>query len=47
MYGETLDFQSQVLATVARKSFNGKLTAKIEFPIGHFMIPLLMLTLEV
>ena len=25
------------LATVARKSFNGKFTAKIDFPIGHFM----------
>ena len=25
-----------VLATVARNSFNGKFTAKIEFPIGHF-----------
>ena len=35
------------LATVARKSFNGKFTAKIDFPIGHFMLPLLMLTLEV
>ena len=32
------------LATVARKSFNGKFTAKIDFPIGHFMLPLLMLT---
>ena len=35
------------LATVARKSFKGKFTAKIDFPIGHFMLPLLMLTLEV
>ena len=35
------------LATVARKSFNEKLTAKINFPIGHFKLPLLMLTLEV
>ena len=25
----------------------GKFTAKIDFLIGHFMIPLLMLTLEV
>ena len=32
------------LATVTRKSFNGKFTAKIDFPIGHFMLPLLMLT---
>ena len=29
------------LATVARKTFNGKLMAKIDFPIGHFMLPLL------
>ena len=29
------------LATVARKSSNGKFTAKIDFPIGHFMLPLL------
>ena len=35
------------LATVAQKSFNGKFTAKIDFPIRHFMLPLLMLTLEV
>ena len=35
------------LATVVRKSFNGKFTAKIDFPIGHFMLTLLMLTLEV
>ena len=25
------------LATVARKSFNGKLTAKNDFPTGHFI----------
>ena len=35
------------LATVVRKSFNGTFTAKIDFPIGHFRLPLLMLTLEV
>ena len=35
------------LATVARKSFHGKFTAQIDFLIGHFMLPLLMLTLEV
>ena len=35
------------LATVARKSFNGKFTAEIDFPIGHFKLPLLMLVLEV
>ena len=28
------------LATVARKSFNGKFTAKIDFPMGQFMFPL-------
>ena len=27
---------------VARKSFNGKFTAKIDIPIGHFMLPLLI-----
>ena len=26
------------LARVARKSFNGKFTAKIDFPVGHFML---------
>ena len=26
------------LAMVARKSFNGKLTAKNDIPIGHFML---------
>ena len=35
------------LATVAGKSFNNKFTAKIDFPIGHFILPFLMLTLEV
>ena len=36
-----------VFATVARKTFNGKVTAKNDFPIGHFLLPLLTLTLEV
>ena len=27
------------LATVSRKSFKGKFTAKIDFPIGYFMLP--------
>ena len=27
------------LATVAGKSFHGKITAKIDFPIGYFMSP--------
>ena len=35
------------LAMVARKSFNGKFTTKIDFPFGYFILPLLMLTLEV
>ena len=34
------------LAMVERKSFSGKFNAKINFPIRHFMLPLLMLTLE-
>ena len=33
--------------TVARKGLNDKLTAKIDFPTGHFMLPLLSLILEV
>ena len=35
------------LATVARKSFDGTFTTKIDFPIGHFMLPLLMLTSKI
>ena len=34
------------LATVAGKSFNGKLTAKIDFSLEYFILPFLMLTLE-
>ena len=34
-------------ATVARKSFNGRFTAKLDFPSRHFMLPLLILILEV
>ena len=47
--GMKRDFKLPVLAfaTVARKRFNGKFTAKIDFPIGHFMLPLMKLTLEV
>ena len=33
-------------AMVAWKSLNGKFTAKTNFPIGHFMLPLLTLTLK-
>ena len=35
------------LPTVAGNSFNGKFTAKIDFSIGYFILPLLMLTMEV
>ena len=35
------------LATVAGKSLYGKFTAKIDFPIECFILPLLMLILEV
>ena len=35
------------LATVAGKSFNGKFTPKIDFPIRYFMLSLLILTLKV
>ena len=31
-------FHSTVLATVEWKSFNGKFAAKIDFPIGYFML---------
>ena len=34
-------------ATVAWKIFNAKHTAKNDFKIGHFMLPLLMLILKV
>ena len=36
--GETIDFQLAWLATVAGKRFNGKFTAKIDFPIGYFYV---------
>ena len=35
------------LPMVAGKGFNDKFTARIAFPIGYFMLPLQMLTLEV
>ena len=38
---------TSALATVPWKSFNGIFSAKIDFPIGHFILPLLMLTLKV
>ena len=34
------------LETVVGTSFNGKFTAKIDFPIGCVMLTLLMLTVE-
>ena len=43
------DFRLSVseFATVARKSCFGKFSAKIDFPTGPFMLPLLTLTSEV
>ena len=46
MYWETL-LPMSALATIARKIFNGKFTAKIDFPIGYFILPLLIQTLKV
>ena len=34
------------MSVFARKSFNGKFTVEIDFPIGRFVLPLLTLTLE-
>ena len=39
MYGKTLASNVR-LASVTRKSCNGKFTAKIHFPMGHFIIAL-------
>ena len=46
MYGEILDIQFNI-SNGSRESFKGEFTAKIDFPIGYFMLLLLMLTLEV
>ena len=47
IYEEILDFLVVLtFEMVAQKSFNGNFTAKIDFPIGHFMLPLLKLTLD-
>ena len=46
-YGETLRVPMSALATVAGKSFNSKFTAKMDFPIGYFILLSLMLTLDV
>ena len=40
-------FPVSALATIAWKSLNGKFASKNHFPIDHFMLPLLTLTLEV
>ena len=40
---ERLWLPMSALATVVGESFNGKFTAKIYFPIGYFIVPLLML----
>ena len=38
MYGETFRLPMPALATVARKRFNGKSTAKIDIPNRHFYV---------
>ena len=38
---------SELATLTCCKSFNSKFTPKIDFLIGHFMLPLLMLILEV
>ena len=40
-------FPVSAFATVAWKNFNGKFTAKMDFPIWNFMLPLPTLNLEV
>ena len=39
--------QKSAFVTVAWKIFNGKFASKNDFPMGHFMSPLLTLTLEI
>ena len=34
---ERLQIPVSAFAMVARKSFNGKFTAKFDFPVGHFI----------
>ena len=46
-YMEDFRITMSVLVTVAGKIFDGKFPTKIDFPIGYFMLPFLMLTLEV
>ena len=48
MYGETFNsLPVSAFATVALKISNSNITAKIHFPIGHFMLPFLTLTLKI
>ena len=47
MYGKNLRLVVSAFAKVAPKSFNGKFAVNIDFPMGHFMLPLLTLTLEI
>ena len=37
IYRKTLDFQCSAFATVARKRFNEKFTAKSDFPIAFYV----------
>ena len=40
-------FSMSVLATVAQESFNDKFTAKMDFQLVHYRLPLIMLILKV
>ena len=46
-YSKVIRTFNVTISNGSREEFNGKCTAKIDFPIGYFMLPLLMLTLEV
>ena len=47
MYVKNFRLPVFAFVPVAQKNFNGKFTAKIDFPITNFMLPLLTLTSEV
>ena len=48
MHGETSDSNVNVsISNDSAKEFNGKFTAKIDFPMGHFVLISLMLQSEV
>ena len=51
LFGATFNLVTRVglpyFWNTSDKGFNGKFTAKNDFPIGYFMLPLLTLTLEV